>query len=262
MKGHIILIIILALAMLCALWIAFCGYQWSWGLFHRLHDLRTVGLPGNNAEYDTAQIVPLEGSPLKGKDIFFLGSSVTYGAAAQGVSFVDYIGARNGCEIVKEAVSGTTLVDDSDDSYISRLKWLDTGEKVDLFVCQLSTNDASQKKLMGSLSDGTEYDTHTVAGAIEWIIAYARETWDCPVVFYTNPRYDSEAYRAMVDLLQQIAGKWNITVIDLWNDGDFNTISAKERALYMADSIHPTKAGYLLWWMPHIENVLYEAIEK
>ena len=38
------------------------------------------------------------------------------------VSFVDYISYRNGCEYVKEAVSGTTLVDNGKTSYIQRMK--------------------------------------------------------------------------------------------------------------------------------------------
>lgn len=54
--------------------------------------------------------------------MIFLGSSVTYGAASQGVSFADFIARRNGCEAIKEAVSGTTLVDNGSDSYVSRLK--------------------------------------------------------------------------------------------------------------------------------------------
>ena len=58
----------------------------------------------------------------RGEKIIFLGSSVTYGASAKGVSFEDYIGKRNQAEVVKEAVSGTTLVDNGANSYISRLK--------------------------------------------------------------------------------------------------------------------------------------------
>ena len=38
------------------------------------------------------------------------------------VSFADYISYRNGCEYVKEAVSGTTLVDNGKTSYIQRMK--------------------------------------------------------------------------------------------------------------------------------------------
>ena len=244
-------------------WIAFCGYQWSWGPFARLHDIKTAGLPGNAEQYDLTNVQRLTGCPLEGKHILFLGSSVTYGAASQGVSFADYIGVRNGCAITKEAVSGTTLVDGGLDSYISRLKKLDADIPADLFVCQLSTNDATQKKDLGNVSesfDRGDFDTKTVAGAIEYIISYAKETWNCPVVFYTNPQYNSAEYAAMVELLHTIQEKWDIAVIDLWNDAEFNDITSEQRDLYLADAIHPTKAGYLEWWTPYMESVLCEVI--
>ena len=177
-------------------------------------------------------------NPLSGKHIVFLGSSVTYGAASNGVSFVDFLAEATGCRVTKEAVSGTTLVDDAPDSYI------------DLFVCQLSTNDATQMKELGEACrtyDMDDFDTLTVAGAIEYIIAYARKTWKCPVAFYTSPRYDSARYAAMVGLLQTIRRKWDIALIDLWNDAAFNDITTEQRSRYMADSIHPTREGYLEW---------------
>lgn len=262
-RGVRTMVIIAAVLAATVLWIAFCGYQWSWGPFAKLHDMKTADLPGNGAQYgiDAAGIVP--DSPLTGKTVVFLGSSVTYGASSKGVSFVDYIGTRNGCAVIKEAVSGTTLVDEGIGSYISRLRKLDVPH-ADLFVCQLSTNDATQGKPLGKVSDTTkinDFDTVTTAGAIEYIIAYARDTWGCPVVFYTNPQYDSSAYREMVALLDQIADKWDITVIDLWNDAGFNKITAEQRALYMADGIHPTQAGYLEWWTPAMEPILFQVIE-
>ena len=199
-------------------------------------------------------------TPLTGRHILFLGSSVTYGSAAGGVSFADCIAARNGCSVTKEAVSGTTLVDDGGDSYIARLKRINPSTPVDLFVCQLSTNDATQGRPCGSLCADGNYDTSTVAGAVEWIISYVRKTWKCPVAFYTSPRYDSAPYAAMVELLGRIAGKRNIAVIDLWNDAGFNAITGEQRALYMADPIHPTRAGYLEWWTPRFEEALCEVI--
>lgn len=246
-----------------AAWVAFCGYQWSWGPFAKLHDIKTAGLAGNAARYAPEQAEAITDSPLVGKHIIFLGSSVTCGSAAGGVSFADYIAARNVCTATKEAVSGTTLVDSGINSYISRLKKLDA-KAADLFVCQLSTNDASQRKPLGSVSEFFEiekFDTSTVAGAVEYIIAYAKQTWDCPVVFYTNPRYDSEAYAAMVELLAEIADKWDILVIDMWNDETFNLITDERRALYMADGIHPTQAGYLEWWTPYMEEFLIKAVQ-
>lgn len=245
-------------------WLAFCGYQWSWGPFVKLHDLKTDQLPGNAAEYDVDHVTGIADSPLSGKHIVFLGSSVTYGASAQGVSFADYIAARNGCTITKEAVSGTTLVNDGPNSYISRLRDLDVDMRVDLFVCQLSTNDATQGKPLGTVGENLnqeDFDTSTIAGAIEYIITYASQTWKCPVVFYTNPQYENQEYAAMVELLNRIGEKWGITVIDMWSDADFNNITREQHALYMADSIHPTKAGYLQWWTPYLESALFEVVE-
>ena len=262
-KSTIIAMVSAVIIFLGILWIAFCGFQWSWGPFAKLHDFKTAGLPGNAAEYEMSKIPPLDSSPLNSKQIIFLGSSVTYGAASKGVSFVDYIGVRNGCQVIKEAVSGTTLVDNGSSSYIRRLKKMEV-PSADLFVCQLSTNDATQKKTPGEISQSRnmeDFDTTTVAGAMEYIIAYAQEKWNCPVVFYTNPKYDSDAYGNLVALLLQIADKWDISVIDLWNDTEFNNISQQERELYLADAIHPTQAGYLEWWTPRMEADLYRAAE-
>lgn len=194
---------------------------------------------------------------LKGKKLLFLGSSVTYGHASQGVSFVDFIAERNGCTVIKEAVSGTTLVDDSSDSYLARLRNIDKNIKPDFFTCQLSTNDASLKKNLGRISESfdiSDFDTKTVAGAVEYVIAYVRNTWNCPIMFYTNPRYGSMEYSAMVEVLHMIQEKWRIHVLDLWNDTDFCNISATQRSLYMADDIHPTREGYLKWWTPYFEK--------
>ena len=81
-------------------------------------------------------------------------------------------------------------------------------------------------------------------------------------MFYTNPKYDSEKYEEMVQLLQQIQKKWEIGVIDQWNDVKFNELTSKERSLYMADSIHPTQAGYREWWTPYMEEKIEEYLAE
>ncbi len=234
------------------------------GLFSKLYDIKLKRLPGNAKKYALSQVEEQEIEELNGKKIIFLGSSVTYGASSKGVSFVDYIGKRNHIKIIKEAVSGTTLVDESADSYISRMKKIKEDD-ADIFICQLSTNDATQKKEMGTVGESKNmcsFDTKTVAGAIEYIICYAKHTWDCPIMFYTNPKYDSDNYKKMVRLLQKIQKKWDIAIIDLWNDDDFNVLTREERFLYMADPIHPTQAGYLKWWIPYIEGKIVEYLAE
>ena len=212
-------------------------------------------MQGNSEQYDLEKVEVLDNSPLSGKRIGFLGSSITYGSAAEGTSFVEYISKRNNCEYVKEAVSGTTLVDSDSSSYVSRMKMMDKNQHFDLFVVQLSSNDASQNKELGNPSDR---EPNTICGAINYIIQYVRNTWHCPVVFYTSPKYESENYKKMVDSLNKIKELQGIAVIDMYNDELFNNITTEERSLYMADGVHPTKAGYLLWWTPRIERDLYE----
>lgn len=217
---------------------------------------------GNYGEY-TVSNTSSHNSPINGKTVIFLGSSVTYGYGSLGVSFVEFLQKEDGIIPVKEAVSGTTLADIKSNSYISRLKTIDKKISADAFVCQLSTNDATKKIPLGSISavkDIEAFDTSTVAGAIEYIICYAKSTWGCPVVFYTQAEYDSTYYKDMVSLLLEIQKKWDITVIDLWNNNKINNISDEQRRLYLVDNIHPTKAGYKQWWLPEFQRCLYEIL--
>ncbi len=220
---------------------------------------------GNYGEYSLKNTTANADSPIKDKTVIFLGSSVTFGYGSFGVSFADYLEKTDGIIAVKEAVSGTTLVDIKSNSYVSRMKTIDKNIQADAFVCQLSTNDATKEMPLGEISESfdlDDFDTATVAGAIEYVIAYAKATWDCPVVFYTQAKYDSEHYGKMVDLLLEIQRKWDITVIDFWNDEEINNITEEQKEIYLIDHIHPTKAGYKEWWLPKFQKTLYEVIEK
>ncbi len=192
------------------------------------------------------------------KKMLFLGSSVTYGYASNGVSFVDYLAKRNGCTTVKEAVSGTTLVDSGSDSYVQRMiRNLSSQTGVDHFICQLSTNDASQNKPLGTISTSyniSDFDTSTVIGAMEYIISYAKDKWDCPVSFFTGTYYDNANYQSMVDALYKLQEKWDIGIIDLWNNQEMRDVSDSDYWKYMADTVHPTAKGYLEWWTPVFEE--------
>lgn len=212
--------------------------------------------PGNGKEYGMGDVKEIPGKPLAGKKIIFLGSSVTVGYASFNESFVHYAAKKCGFEYLMEAISGTTLVDaprNGNDSYVTRMKDIDKAYPADLFLCQLSTNDATNKKPLGEIAEGFDkenFDVMTITGAMEYVIAYARETWGCKVAFYTGTRYESPEYEAMVNRLLQLKDKWNIDVLDLWNDEDMLAVSEEDYKLYMFDVIHPAKAGYKLWWGP------------
>ena len=116
----------------------FIGYRFSFGPFKALGDIRMAKLPGNAESYGMDRLDAMEGSPLEGKKILFLGSSVTYGAASLREGIPEYFAVRLGAEVTKEAVSGTTLTDDSNSSYVHRLLTkVDPATPYSLVVVQL-----------------------------------------------------------------------------------------------------------------------------
>ncbi len=205
---------------------------------------------------------------LSGKTIVWLGSSVTYGYGSDGYSMADEISRRHkNTTCYKYAISGTTLVNEDGTSYVARMKRdIRPDMKIDLFVVQLSTNDASQNKALGTLASGIEpgtFNDKTVMGAMETIISYAKETWNCPVVFYTGTKYESVPYEKMVQGLYQIANKWNIGLVDLWGDAQMSSVlGTAQYKNYMKDSIHPTKTGYVNWWTPKFEKKIAEILKS
>ena len=215
-------------------------------------------LPGNDRIYSLEETVPFEDSPLKGKRIIFLGSSVTEGTKSVKESFCDYLQKEDGIIPYKEAVAGTTLVDKDlrGPSYLKRMKTIPQDFAPDLFICQLSTNDSSLQMPLGQISEGKDYDPLTIAGAIETVITYAQATWNCPIMFYNGTKFQSEHYQAMVKILKEAKEKWGIGIIDLWNGIDLAEMEDTTYDLYMADPIHPTRAGYKLWWTPFFRQEL------
>lgn len=81
-------------------------------------------------------------------------------------------------------------------------------------------------------------------------------------MFYTGSYFDNTAYTSMVKRLHELSSKWNFSIIDLFSNTEFNSISAADYQLYMADPIHPTKAGYLHWWYPEMKAQLVHIISE
>lgn len=261
-KKKVITIIAIVVVILALIELVAIGILGGIGPLGFLRGVMQGRMEGNRSPYSFDLITPLEDSPLKDGKICVLGSSVVYGASSQQVAVGEFLSKRFDCDLTKEAVSGTTLVDNGEKSYIQRmLNNIDPNEHFDLFVCQLSTNDATQELPLGEIVDSTDlndFDTSTVTGAIQYVICYARQTWNCPVVFFTGSRYDSPAYEAMVQRLLELKDIYEIGVLDLWTSDSFNNISDAQRSLYMDDNIHPTKAGYRDWWGPEMETQLLD----
>lgn len=199
--------------------------------------------------------------PISGKTIAWLGSSVTFGAQSGAYSMADAIADNHAAtKCLKYAISGTTLVNASDASYVARLKDIDPDANLDLLIVQLSTNDATQGKTLGTLSNSEsldDFDTTTIYGAMEYIVAYSKQTWNCPVAFYTGTYFESAEYADMVEALKLVQEKWDIDIINLWDNENMKALyGTEEYESYMADDVHPNRDGYVSWWTPVFEEYL------
>ena len=204
----------------------------------------------------------LTAHPLKNTRIFYLGSSITYGSASGGVAFGDIINKISGNPYQKQAVSGTTLAVQGgrSDSYVERFNNFNFNEAPDFLIVQLSTNDFSTSRPLGTvdMNKTSGFDTSTLSGAIEHIISQAKAK--CPtvkVVFYAGAVQGSWGYRTAYENymngdLQKICQKWGIGVLDI-----FHT-KYKSYRCYWSDDIHPTIEGYSAGWTPLFVKYLEE----
>lgn len=215
---------------------------------------------GNASQFSPANVAPDVYSPLRGKRIAFLGSSVTAGFAAKGQSFVDYLVAKDGVKATKSAVSGTTLAGLDANGYLSRLKSdFSKDQHYQLFVCQLSTNDNRHGKILGARTANDQrhnFDLQTTIGAIEEICRYVSSELECPLAFYTCLQNDPQGkYQQLIYELQLLHQKWGFAIIDLFN----SPVIAKQTTVLenvMFDDVHPTQKGYLKIWLPFFEKQL------
>lgn len=235
--------------------------------------IQMASLPGNAAKYGVKHTETKVG-PLLNKNIFFLGSSVTWGYGALGESIVDYLWKADGILGTKDTENGTTLSgkktwlngqkgsDEDYISYIARLQANLSDKDVkkyspDVFVLQLSTNDATKNKPLGQIASDDNFDTETITGAIEYIVSSVQKVWQCPILLFTNPYFDNDLYAKMVQRAHELAPKYHFELLDLFNNPDFQ----KQNSLYMADPIHPTRAGYQQKWLPLFEEKLTKILQ-
>ena len=146
-------------------------------------------------------------------------------------------------------------------------------EKADVFFLQLSTNDVGQyvdpthtqhipfgKVTENSVRSSEAFDRNTSYGAMEYIIAKAKETWQCEVVMFiagqgtgnTTAGYQ-EMRNAVID---EIVPKWQIDVLDFWGDDAVTNGMQSNTGRYLFDTVHPTLKGYEAFYFPRFRAYL------
>ena len=208
----------------------------------------------------------LSAHPLSELTIFYLGSSITYGSKTGGTAFPEITQKVTGCDTVKRAISGTNLTIQSGrtDSYIERFVQLPVDDDPDYLIIQLSSNDFSRGYSLGEISqskDLKDLSTATITGAIETLIAKAKQQWsDVTVVFYSCPIETSwkayNTYKTYVNgTMKALEEKWegDMVMLDL-----FNSDYVRNASYIHTDHLHPLIKGYAQLFTPEWINFIYE----
>lgn len=218
--------------------------------------------PPNDSFWSKENAPRFPDSPLKGKRILFLGSSVTLGLQSHEEAVGDFLEKEDGIILYKEAISGTTLRQEhsSDLSYLSRFQRFireHAEEKLDAIIVQLSTNDGWDPSKLGTPL--ANENPETSYGAIEAIATLEERSYGCPLFFYTGAHYEDmngKTYAQMVEGLRRIAQKRGFGVIDLFSNPEFNVLGQAHYSYWMHDGVHPYRAGYRAWWTPYFRVYL------
>lgn len=244
---------------------------------------------GNSEKYDPENLPLKTDSPIIGKELLWVGSSVFQGFGAGNTSPATIIDAMDGTISTIEIKGGTFIASiganvpgssvDPSSSYINRLRDnhnIETDPHYDLVVVQLSTNDAKGACEIGEVGNSfTDFDETTTMGALQAIIVYAKETWGARTLVIGGSYFENEMtltggqdaglYQEMIEKCHQLDEKWgdDFSFLDLWhNDAMYEGVETGGELwrTYMSDAIHPTKRGYAEWWGPYIEAKLYEML--
>ena len=70
-----------------------------------------------------------------------------------------------------------------------------------------------------------------------------------PNYFYTCIRENDENYRELVNQLHRLRTKWDIYIIDIFNNEEINKLAKSDKEM-MADDAHPTKKGTAIYIHP------------
>lgn len=210
--------------------------------------------------------------PKQGKKILFLGSSVVEGAAALRDGPAEYIAAVDGAIIEKSSYSGTTIAYQDERSYAPRMLEYTKEDGFDAVVLQLSTNDAGQGVERGEISvsyDPADFDKYTFCGSMELMLEHCKNELQCPVIIFTvtsfgqkEEMFQEDNYAGLIELTKQLCEKWDVSLLNMWEDEELNNITEEQFKDWMANASHPCKKGYLEWWLPEFEKALTEALAE
>lgn len=208
---------------------------------------------------------------LDGKTIAVFGDSIMYGAGSDAKGPADLIAEKYNMTVAKYCVSGATMGVRTDDPqytvdevhHIAKQvrNAISAGITPDIIIFNGGTNDIG-----GQIPTGTMSAAYTQPASESYFadgfetVAYllTKNFVGVPIVYLRAHNMSSRTYQGQVDygeLGNSIAEKWGIETVDMYKQ--MNTQLAEYRTAYLADYTHPNEAGYNKYYIPAIENFVF-----
>ena len=201
-----------------------------------------------------------------GKDVLFLGDSITEGANASSVenNFVSLFGKLTGAHTYNYGLGGTriayqinpTIEEPQYDSYFSS-RVLRMNANADLIFVFGGTNDFGHGDAplgtFGDKSPKTFYGAlHDLYGRLQWKYPNAKIVAITPLHCDNDEKEVNKrgiekkgGLRTYVEAIKEVATSFNIPVIDAFNDWDMKPVADKDKEVYFSvDGLHPNDKGH------------------
>lgn len=208
---------------------------------------------------------------LDGKTIAVFGDSIMYGAGSDAKGPADLLAEKYNMILAKYCVSGATMGVRTDDPqytvdeahHIAKQvrNAISAGIAPDVIIFNGGTNDIG-----GQIPIGTMSAVYTQPSSESYFadgfetVAYllTKNFVGVPIVYLRAHNMSSRTYQGQIDygeLGNSIAEKWGIETADMYKQ--MNTQLAEYRTAYLADYTHPNEAGYNKYYIPAIENFVF-----
>lgn len=203
---------------------------------------------------------------LKDKRITIFGTSISYGHSAS-FSYGNILSEKYGCIVTNLASNGATLTD-----IYKEILNSNTEPDVILFDGGANDNNVAVNLLnLGALTTSytSTFDDSTIYGKIEKICQLLYTKYPNSKKVFVNvhkmPTRPFDSQEKVSEALLNTMKKWSISVVDIYNEGSFNTNIDYLKTTYTfdpANGTHPNKKGYEKFYVPLIKDVLIKCIES
>lgn len=207
------------------------------------------------------------------------GDSIAYGAGSHGFSYGELLARQKHLMLTKPAKSGATLsCNQNGRNHIPESVLKNANKKYDYAIIDGGVNDYFQNSSPGKVTakGNTKFDKNTVCGGLETIFYHFRTKYPDTKLYFLSAHNILDiknkknsigyTYNDYVNRIAEVCRKYNVQIIDCYNQSGFNTSNESLKKQYTrnnnevnpnGDGVHPNLSGYKKFYMP----VIYKTVK-